>query len=265
MEPFHRPGGRRAGLRPASRAAHAPPRAPANNVATRGAGGRPRPPVAVARPAPGPGPVRGRALLHHRAHRPGTGPPDPAGEVPRPAGPAPGGHDRQADRGVVPPHEPGPEGPGRAARSGQGGRVTPPRSATRSARGREVVAAGRLLLEQEGPEALTMRRLAERVGIRAPSLYKHLPDKAALEAAIIATGFEEAAATFERAVEVEGVGEGPDNGRGALVALAAAYRRFALEHPHLYRLMNNGPLPRAHLPPGLENRTAAPLLRAAGR
>jgi AcrR family transcriptional regulator len=140
--------------------------------------------------------------------------------------------------------------------------VIPASSATRSARGSEVVAAGRRLLEEEGPEALTMRRLAERVGIRAPSLYKHLPDKAALEAAIIATGFEEAAATFERAVE--GVGEGPGNGRGALVALAAAYRRFALEHPHLYRLMNNGPLPRAHLPPGLENRTAAPLLRAAG-
>ena len=35
----------------------------------------------------------------------------------------------------------------------------------------------------------------------APSLYKHLPDKAALEAAIIATGLEEAAAAFEAAVE----------------------------------------------------------------
>ena len=149
------------------------------------------------------------------------------------------------------------------------------------------MAAGRQLLEEEGPEALTMRRLAERVGIRAPSLYKHLPDKAALEAAIIATGFEEAAATFEQAVEgaSEGPGEGPSEGHGeepgtgrgegpgerrpaargnALVTLAAAYRRFALEHPHLYRLMNNGPLPREHLPPGLENRTAAPLLRAAG-
>ena len=48
------------------------------------------------------------------------------------------------------------------------------------------------------------------------------------------------------------------------MALAAAYRRFALAHPHLYRLMTNGPLPREHLPPGLEGRTAAPLLRAAG-
>jgi len=153
--------------------------------------------------------------------------------------------------------------------------VIPSSSVARSARGREVVAAGRQLLEEEGLEALTMRRLAERVGIRAPSLYKHLPDKAALEAAIIATGFEEAAAAFEQAVDSagkgpgegsgEGRGEGPGGGAGdALVALAAAYRRFALEHPHLYRLMNNGPLPRAHLPPGLEGRTAAPLLRVAG-
>jgi AcrR family transcriptional regulator len=135
-----------------------------------------------------------------------------------------------------------------------------------------VVAAGRLLLEQEGPEALTMRRLAERVGIRAPSLYKHLPDKAALEAAIIATGLEEAATTFEQAVN--GSGAGPEAGTGAgaggngsgraLAALATAYRRFALEHPHLYRLMNTGPLPREQLPPGLEDRAAAPLLRAAG-
>ena len=148
--------------------------------------------------------------------------------------------------------------------------MTRPGSVATSARGRELVAAGRRLLEEEGPEALTMRRLADRVGIRAPSLYKHLPDKAALEAAIIATGLEEAAAAFEQAVEGADGGTGgvagalAGNGGGALPALAAAYRRFALEHPHLYRLMTNGPLPREHLPPGLEERTAAPLLRVAG-
>ena len=155
--------------------------------------------------------------------------------------------------------------------------MTPASPVTRSARGREVVAAGRRLLEEEGPEALTMRRLAERVGIRAPSLYKHLPDKAALEAAIIATGFEEAAAAFEAAVEDAGGGggEGAHGGAGgtasdgagpgagaALPALAAAYRRFALAHPHLYRLMNNGPLPREQLPPG--SRTGPPP-RSCGR
>src|SRR5947207_2526798 len=44
-----------------------------------------------------------------------------------------------------------------------------------------------------------LRRLGARLGIRASSLYKHLPSKAALEAAIITVGFEEAAAAFEAA------------------------------------------------------------------
>ena len=130
-----------------------------------------------------------------------------------------------------------------------------PAVAPRSARAEEVVAVARRLLEEEGAATLTMRRLADRVGIRAPSLYKHFPDKAALEAAVIATGLEDAAAVFEVAV---------DSATDPLAALAAAYRQFALDHPHLYRLMNAGPLPRPHLPPGLEDRTAAPLLRVAG-
>jgi AcrR family transcriptional regulator len=144
--------------------------------------------------------------------------------------------------------------------------VTP---ATRSARADEVVAAARRLLEEEGAEALTMRRLAEQVGIKAPSLYKHLPDKTALEAAIIATGLEDAATMFEAAVATAAPGAGAGNGGAggggaALVALAGAYREFALAHPHLYRLMHNGPLPRQHLPPGAEDRAAAPVLQAAG-
>jgi AcrR family transcriptional regulator len=118
-----------------------------------------------------------------------------------------------------------------------------------------VVAVARRLLEEEGPATLTMRRLAEAVGMRAPSLYKHFPDKAALEAAVIATGLDDAAAVFEAAVATA---------TDPLTALAVAYRQFALDHPHLYRLMNTGPLPRRHLPPGLEDRTAAPLLRVAG-
>jgi AcrR family transcriptional regulator len=165
------------------------------------------------------------------------------------AGSGPAGTGRPAA-----PARPGPSGPGVA----------------RSVRAREVVAEGRRLLEEEGPGALTMRRLAERLGIQAPSLYKHLPDKTALEAAIIATGMEDAAAAFETAVagapDAGGSGgiEVRGGGNEALSALAGAYREFALAHPHLYRLMHNGPLPRQHLPPGLEERTAAPLLRAAG-
>jgi AcrR family transcriptional regulator len=124
-----------------------------------------------------------------------------------------------------------------------------------SPRAREIVAVARELLESEGAEALTMRRLADRMGIRAPSLYKHLPGKATLETAIIVAGFEEAAAAFESAT---------DGAAEPMVALVDAYRAFVAVNPNVYRLMTERPLPRDRLPPGLEVRTAAPLVRAAG-
>ncbi len=116
-------------------------------------------------------------------------------------------------------------------------------------RAREIVAAARELLEDEGPEALSMRRLAERIGIRAPSIYKHLPGKDALEAAVISHGFE------ELAVALDGT---------TLEDLAREYRSFARQHPHLYRLMTEGPLDRELLVPGAEDRAAFPAIQATG-
>ena len=115
-------------------------------------------------------------------------------------------------------------------------------------RARQIVAAAREILEDEGLEELTMRRIAERLGIRAPSLYKHFPDKASLEAAVISDGFEEQAAVFERAVE--GSAE-------PLADIAAAYRLFARAHPHLYRLMTDQELRRDLLAPGSRSAPAA--------
>src|SRR5215216_1222210 len=94
-----------------------------------------------------------------------------------------------------------------------------------SPRARTIVTAARQILEREGADGLTMRRLGEAVGIRAPSLYKHFPDKAAVEIALINDGFEEIAARFEAALA---------NGDDSLVRLAIAYRTFARDHPHLY-------------------------------
>jgi AcrR family transcriptional regulator len=122
-------------------------------------------------------------------------------------------------------------------------------------RAREVVVVARDLLESEGSGGLTMRRLADQLGIRAPSLYKHFPHKEALEVAIIIDGFEEAAAQFEAV---------SDDTDDPLASFATAYRAFAMAHPHVYRLMTDRPLPRDQLPDGLEARTAAPLLRATG-
>lgn len=130
-------------------------------------------------------------------------------------------------------------------------------SADGGGRAAEIVAAARALLDEEGPDALSMRRVGDRVGMRAPSLYKHVPGKAALEAALISEGFEEMAARFASAAAAAPAG-------GALDALGREYRAFALAHPHLYRLMTDRPLDRDLIAPGAENRAAAPLVAATG-
>ncbi|GGR95713.1 TetR family transcriptional regulator [Streptomyces aureoverticillatus] len=122
-------------------------------------------------------------------------------------------------------------------------------------RAREIAAAARTLVEEAGPEALTMRSLADRLGIKAPSLYKHFPDKSAVETELIAQQLAESAEAMEAAAA---------RAPGALAALADAYRAQALAHPHLYRLATERPLPRHALPPGLEARAATPLLRVCG-
>lgn len=104
------------------------------------------------------------------------------------------------------------------------------------------------LLEREG--TLSMRRIAERIGIRAASIYKHFPNKEALEAAVISVGFIRQAEAFE--------GAGHD-----LHALGRVYRDFARRNPHLYRLMTERALKRELLEPGVEARAAAPLIAAA--
>jgi AcrR family transcriptional regulator len=125
-----------------------------------------------------------------------------------------------------------------------------------SPRERQIVAAARELLETGGADALSMRSVAARLGIRAPSLYKHFRDKQALEHALISDGFAELAAAFEAAYT------GPT--ADPLAALGRAYRRFGQDHPHLYRLMTERPLDRALLVPGREDDAAAWVVRAAG-
>jgi AcrR family transcriptional regulator len=128
---------------------------------------------------------------------------------------------------------------------------------SRSPRLAEAVVAARELLELEGPDGFTMRRLAERMGIRAPSLYKHVGSKEELEALLIADVFREIGQLFHDAVARASKGK-------ALAELGRAYRTWALAHPHLYRLVTSGPLPRERLPEGLEAWAAEPVVIAAG-
>ena len=121
----------------------------------------------------------------------------------------------------------------------------PPLPAVRRARPAEIVAAGRQLLETEGRDALTMRRVASALGIRAPSLYKHFPDKAALESAMIEDALVDIGEASHAAIR-------STSSDGALERLLAVYRAYSLAHPHLYRLATAGPLARETMAPGLE-------------
>ena len=132
-----------------------------------------------------------------------------------------------------------------------------PTPQARSPRAIELIAAAHQLLEAEGYEALTMRRLADTVGIRAPSIYKHFGGKDALEVGLVEAGLFETGDALHRAV----ADPGPD---GPIVSLLAAYRSVALTHPNLYRLATSSSFPRGSLLAGLEDWAGEPFFLATG-
>jgi AcrR family transcriptional regulator len=132
-----------------------------------------------------------------------------------------------------------------------------PEPSERSERVREIVAAGLRLLAAEGADALTMRRLGDEIGIRAASLYKHLPGKPALEVALVETGLFRMGDALHAVVDVA-------SPPGVVAALLAEYRRFALESANLYRLATSGRIDRSLLTPGLDDWSGEPFYRATG-
>ena len=132
-----------------------------------------------------------------------------------------------------------------------------PASTPRSPRAAEIVAAARWLLESEGVDAVTMRAVADRLGIQAPSLYKHFRDKHAIEVALVEAALTETGEVLHASIVK------PDR-RGRIVALLGAYRRHATANPNLYRLATTGPLDRDALPAGLEDWAGEPFLTVTG-
>jgi AcrR family transcriptional regulator len=135
--------------------------------------------------------------------------------------------------------------------------IAPPPRTERSARATEIVAAARSILERDGEAALTMRRLGDDLGMRAPSIYKHFADKAAVESALIEEALVEVGAALHHAVDHPGR-------RTPVASVLAAYRVHCVAHPNLYRLATSGPLLRSALPPGLEDWAGEPFLLATG-
>ena len=102
------------------------------------------------------------------------------------------------------------------------------RERERAHRHQLIITAARELAETEGWEAVTTRRLAERVEYSQPVLYSHFDGKNAIVSAVALDGFSELADHLRRARE--GAPE-------ALRAVCQAYLEFATERPALYQAM----------------------------
>jgi AcrR family transcriptional regulator len=96
----------------------------------------------------------------------------------------------------------------------------------------DIVAAARELIEDTGTaNAVTLRAVARRVGIAAPSIYAHFADPEQIIRAVVAQAYEEFLHHLQSARR------GIEDPRTRLVAACEAYLSFGAEHPHLYALM----------------------------
>jgi AcrR family transcriptional regulator len=157
------------------------------------------------------------------------------------------------------------------------------RERERAEREKLIVAAARELAETEGWEAVTTRRLAERVEYSQPVLYSHFKGMDAIMAAVAVEGFGDMAAELREARlaagggkrgavaesrEVRGVvggGAKAEAARGAqgsesgaeLAAVSTAYTAFAERRPALYDAMFSRtvdlPFATAEAPPALQS------------
>ncbi|MFH9727858.1 TetR/AcrR family transcriptional regulator [Streptomyces sp. NPDC017254] len=98
----------------------------------------------------------------------------------------------------------------------------------RADRERLIVATARELAEQQGWDAVTTRRLAERIEYSQPVLYSHFRGKREIIGAVALQGAAELAAAVRAATSAA---DGP---RERVAALAHAYLDFAERHPAVY-------------------------------
>jgi AcrR family transcriptional regulator len=101
----------------------------------------------------------------------------------------------------------------------------------RAERERLIVATARELAEQQGWDAVTTRRLAERIEYSQPVLYSHFRGKREIIGAVALEGATEMAAAVRAATSAAG---GP---RTRVTALARAYLDFAERNPAVYDAM----------------------------
>jgi AcrR family transcriptional regulator len=91
------------------------------------------------------------------------------------------------------------------------------------------VAAGKLV-QRDGADAVTMRRVAKSVGITPMALYRHFADRDGLLTALADSGFEELTTRLANTAL-------PPHPEQRLMRILDGFLDFALEKPRLFELM----------------------------
>lgn len=95
---------------------------------------------------------------------------------------------------------------------------------------RTVIEAALTIGDNEGPDAVSLRRVARELGVTPMALYRYVDSKEGLLAAVADRAFEE----FELPTE-------SDDWREELKALAHSFRRLLLTHPTVATLFSSKP------------------------
>ncbi|GAA0993511.1 TetR-like C-terminal domain-containing protein [Subtercola frigoramans] len=99
-----------------------------------------------------------------------------------------------------------------------------------------VVETAAIMADEIGLNSLTLAALAERLGVKQPSLYKHIDSLAGLHRSVSLLAKRELGAAVSRAA----VGR---SGADAIFAMSHAYRNWALLHPGRYDVTQTPPAP----------------------
>jgi len=99
-----------------------------------------------------------------------------------------------------------------------------------------VVETAAIMADEVGLNALTLAALAERLGVKQPSLYKHIDSLAGLHRSVSLLAKRELGETLSRAA----VGR---SGADAIFAMSHAYRSWAMLHPGRYDVSQIPPAP----------------------
>jgi AcrR family transcriptional regulator len=97
----------------------------------------------------------------------------------------------------------------------------------------DIVSGALALIDRTGSdEAVTLRAVAREVGIAAPSIYAHFPDRQAILMAAVVQIFDELGAAITRGTDLAG-----DDPVDRLIGGCQAYVTFGLEHPARYAVL----------------------------